>query len=80
MEPRPTRWWRPAPGFAVAFNVAASALLALLCFLPVLWGGATALAAIGQLPAVLGALAAVAVASYFRGRMQAQAATPPRND
>lgn len=75
----PSYGWRPAIGFAVAFNVIASSLLVLMVFAAVVFGAKQAAEAVTQLPSVLGALAAITgtvmpilgIASYFRGKMQA---------
>lgn len=75
----PTYSWRPAIGFAVAFNTFASSLLVLGVFAAVIAGATQAATAVGQLPLVLGSLAAISgtvlpilgIASYFRGKMQA---------
>lgn len=81
----PTYSWRPAIGFAVALNVVASSLLVLVVFVPILFGSAPAAAAVAQLPMVLGALAGinatvmpvVGIASWFRGKAQADPNIPP---
>jgi len=83
----PTYSWRPAIGFAVALNTLASSVLVLGVFGAVVVGSAQAAAAVGQLPLVLGALAAISgtvlpilgIASYFRGKMQADPAVPSDN-
>jgi hypothetical protein len=80
----PTYSWRPAIGFAVALNVVASSLLVLIVFVPVMFGSAPAAAAVSNLPMVLGALAGingtvmpvVGIASWFRGKAQADPAIP----
>lgn len=74
--------WRPFIGFAVGFNTFASGLLVLIVFVPVMFGSAPAAAALANLPTALGALAAinatvlpvVGIASWFRGKMQADPA------
>jgi roadblock/LC7 domain-containing protein len=85
----PTYWWRPLIGMAVAFNVTASSLLVLGVFLPLMFGGAAgaqaSAQAVGHLPMVLGALAGIngtvlpilGIASWFRGKMQADPNIPP---
>lgn len=81
----PTYSWRPMIGFAVAFNVFASSILVLAVFVPVMLGSKEAMAAVGQLPMVLGALAGInatvlpilGIASWFRGKMQADPTIPP---
>lgn len=80
----PTYSWRPAIGFAVAFNTFAASMLVLVVFGPVMWGNKEAAAAIGQLPGVLGALAGInatvlpilGIASWFRGKAQADPRVP----
>jgi len=80
----PTYTWRPAIGFAVALNVTASSLLVLAVFAGVVFGAKEASAAVGQLPMVLGALAAIngtvlpilGIASWYRGKMQADPNIP----
>ncbi len=75
----PTYTWRPMIGFAVGFNTFASSVLVLIVFGPLLFNVAPAAAAVAALPTVLGALAAVnatvlpilGIASWFRGKMQA---------
>ena len=83
----PTYGWRPAIGFAVAFNTFASGILVLIVFGPVMFGVKAASDAISNLPLALGALAAVngtvlpilGIASYFRGKMQADPSIPTDN-
>jgi hypothetical protein len=83
----PTYSWRPAIGFAVAFNVASSSVLVVGVFAAQVFGAQGASAAVAALPSALGALAAitamaapiVGVASYFRGKMQADPAVPTIN-
>ena len=80
----PTYSWRPYIGFAVGTNVFASSALVLIVYGPVMFGVQAAAAAIGSLPTALGALAAVnatvlpilGIASWFRGKMQADARMP----
>jgi hypothetical protein len=80
----PTYTWRPFIGFAVGFNVVASSVLVLAVFVPVMWGNKEAAAAAAQLPAVLGALAAInatvlpilGIASWFRGKAQSDPMNP----
>jgi hypothetical protein len=75
----PTYAWRPFIGFCVGFNTIAASILVLGVFGAVIFGAPQAAAAVTQLPTVLGALAAISatvlpilgIASYFRGRMQA---------
>jgi hypothetical protein len=75
----PTYSWRPAIGFCVGFNTAVASVLVLIVFAAVVLGSPQAAAAVAQLPAVLGALAAInatvlpilGIASWFRGKAQA---------
>lgn len=83
----PTYSWRPFIGFAVGFNTFAAGILVLIVFVPVMLGSAPAAQAIANLPTALGALAAVnatvlpilGIASWFRGRMQADPSIPTVN-
>jgi len=83
----PTYTWRPLVGFAVAFNTFASGILVLMVFGPVMLGNTPAAQAIANLPLALGALAAVngtvlpilGIASWFRGKMQADPTIPTIN-
>jgi roadblock/LC7 domain-containing protein len=80
----PSYSWRPFLGFCVGFNIIASSVLVLLVFVPVMFGNKEAATAIAQLPMVLGALAGInatvlpilGVASWFRGKAQADPNTP----
>lgn len=75
----PTYTWRPFIGFAVGCNTFAAGVLVLIVFGPVMFGSAPAAAALASLPTALGALAAInatvlpilGIASWFRGKMQA---------
>lgn len=75
----PTYTWRPIIGFAVSFILFASAILVLGVFGAQVLGAKSAAIAVTQLPVVLGSLAAVCgtalpilgIASYYRGKMQA---------
>lgn len=75
----PTYSWRPAIGFAVALNIVLATLLVAAVFIAQVAGASGAAAAISALPATLGALAAIAglalpilgIASFFRGKAQA---------
>lgn len=77
--------WRPALGFAVAFNTVAASLLVLVAFALTITNSLTAGDMIASLPGVLGALAAInatvlpvlGIASWYRGKMQADPAIPP---
>lgn len=83
----PTYGWRPAIGFVFAFNLAVSAVLVLVVFIAQVCGASGADKAIAALPQTLGALAAISalatpilgVASWFRGKMQADPAIPTIN-
>lgn len=83
----PTYTWRPLLGMAVALNTAASGTMVLMVFLPVMWGSAVAATAVSALPTALGALAAInatvlpvlGIASWFRGKMQADPSVPTVN-
>lgn len=83
----PSYSWRPFIGFAVGTNVFASGVLVLIVYGPVMFGVQAAALAISSLPAALGALAAVnatvlpilGIASWFRGRMQADPSIPTDN-
>lgn len=83
----PTYSWRPFIGFAVGFNTIAAGVLVLIVFGPVMFGSAPAAQAISYLPSALGALAAVnatvlpilGIASWFRGKMQADPTVPTVN-
>lgn len=87
-ETRAEHWpsysWRPAIGFALAFNIIAATLLVLMVFVPIMFGSTNMAAALASLPTVLGALAAVGatslpvigVASWFRGKAQADPDNP----
>jgi hypothetical protein len=58
-----------------------------MVFLPVMWGSAVAATAVSALPTALGALAAInatvlpvlGIASWFRGKMQADPSIPTTN-
>lgn len=83
----PTYSWRPFIGFAVGTNVFASSALVLFVYVPVMFGNQAASTAIASLPTALGALAAVnatvlpilGIASWFRGKMQADPGIPTNN-
>ncbi len=75
----PSYSWRPFIGFAVGFNVIACSVLVLMVYVPIMLGYSTTAAAIASLPLVIGSLAGVngtvlpilGIASWFRGKMQA---------
>ena len=76
--------WRPLIGISVAFNVAVSSLIVLTAFFASMAGHPEMLV---QLPMILGALAAIntsvlpilGIASYFRGKAQADPSVPFNN-
>lgn len=78
----PTYSWRPAIGFAVAFNTGVASILVVMVYIAVVAGAKEAASAMTTLPMVLGALAAISatvlpilgIASYFRGKAQADPA------
>lgn len=80
----PTYTWRPWIGFCFGLNLLASSVLVLFVFGAVVFGAAGAEKAVGMLPTSLGALAAISglatpilgIASWFRGKMQADPAVP----
>jgi hypothetical protein len=83
----PTYSWRPYIGFAVGTNTFAASVLVLIVYGPVMFGVQAAASAIASLPTALGALAAVnatvlpilGIASWFRGKMQADPSIPTVN-
>lgn len=74
----PTYSWRPAIGFAIAFDLVVSAIVVVVAYVGVMFVGVKP-ETLQYLPAFLGAMAAlvgvaapiVGIASWFRGRMQA---------
>lgn len=76
--------WRPLIGIAVAFNVAVSSIIVLVAYIASMSGHSEML---NSLPMVLGALAAIntsvlpilGIASYFRGKAQADPSVPFNN-
>lgn len=80
----PSYTWRPFIGFCVGFNTIAASVLVLGVFAGTLAGIPAAALAIIQLPTVLGSLAAISatvlpilgIASWFRGKMQADPNIP----
>jgi hypothetical protein len=82
----PTYTWRPAIGFAVALNTLAASVIVLAVFVAQILG-VDAHEAIAQMPTTLGALAAMngtalpilGIASWYRGKMQANPAVPSDN-
>lgn len=83
----PTYSWRPSIGFAFAFNLVMSSVLVLAVYAAQVFGAAGADKAISALPGTLGALAAISglatpilgIASWYRGKMQADPAIPTTN-
>jgi Holin of 3TMs, for gene-transfer release len=83
----PTYTWRPAIGMAFAFNLIAASILVLAVNGAVVFSAPGADKAMAQLPTVLGALAALngvaspilGIASWFRGKMQADPNVPSDN-
>lgn len=82
----PTYSWRPAIGFAVAIVLLLCGLTTLAAYAGAMWFGKTD--ALQHLPGMLGAMSALlgvvaapilGVASYFRGRMQADPNIPTVN-
>lgn len=82
----PTYSWRPFVGFCFGLLGLTSGLTVAVAYIGVMFFGSNA-AVLGQLPGMLGAEAAVmatmapvlGIASYFRGKMQANPATPTDN-
>lgn len=78
----PTWSWRPFIGYCVGFNMIAASLLVLVIGVMLMFGSAAATDAMTHLPMILGALAGIngtalpilGIASYFRGKMQADPA------
>lgn len=83
----PTYSWRPFVGFAVGVNLIASTLLVVGVFIAMCLNAAGADKAVAALPAALGALAALValaspilgIASWYRGKMQADPRIPTDN-
>jgi len=80
----PQYWWRPAIGFAVAIAVILSVLAVFMAYIALFYGRAEGVAA---LPGILGAIAGIiavvspilGIASWFRGKMQADPNIPNPN-
>lgn len=74
----PTYSWRPAIGFAIAINVVLTTLTVGIAYLGIMFGGRDP-AILAHIPGMIGSMAAllaapsgiVGVASYFRGKAQA---------
>lgn len=83
----PTYAWRPFIGFAFGINLVASSVLILGVFTAQVLGSPGADKAVAALPTVLGSLAAIGgtampilgIASWFRGKMQADPSIPTIN-
>lgn len=83
----PTYTWRPMIGFAVAFILVASSVLVLGVFAAQVLGAKEASLAVSQLPSVLTSLSALSatalpilgIASWYRGKMQADPNIPTDN-
>ncbi len=82
----PTYSWRPAIGFAVAIDLIGGALVTIAAYAGVMFFGAKP-EVLSYLPAMLGSMAALVgvavpilgIASYFRGKMQADPTIPTVN-
>jgi hypothetical protein len=80
----PTYTWRPFIGFCFGFNLVAASVLVLFVFGAQVMGAAGAEKGVAMLPTALGALAAISglatpilgIASWFRGKMQADPGVP----
>lgn len=83
----PTYTWRPFIGFIFGINLLIAGLTTAAIYIAVMFGNGTAAAALSTLPAMIGALGAVngaalpilGIASWFRGRMQADPSIPTIN-
>jgi hypothetical protein len=83
----PTYSWRPFIGFVFGLNMLIATITASAVFIGVMCGMASAAQALAALPQMLGALAAInglatpvlGIASYFRGKMQADPSVPTNN-
>lgn len=84
-EHKPTYMWRPMIGFAFAFNMAVAGVSVAVCYIYKMLGGqADVLALLPQMLTQLGivnagALPILGIASYFRGKMQADPNVPTDN-
>ena len=82
----PTYSWRPSIGFAIAINVVLTTLTVMIAYIGVMFFRLDS-KVLSYVPEMLGAMAAllaapsgiVGVASYFRGRMQADPSIPTVN-
>ena len=83
----PTYSWRPFIGFVFGINLLVAGLTTSAVYIAVMCGVASAVQALGSLPAMIGALGAVngaalpilGIASWFRGKMQADPTVPTVN-
>lgn len=83
----PTYSWRPFIGFVFGVNLLVAGLTTSAVYIAVMCGVTSAVQALGSLPAMIGALGAVngaalpilGIASWFRGKMQADPAMPTIN-
>lgn len=81
----PTYGWRPAIGFAVAINIVLSGLTVFAAYIGAMWFGKPE--PLAHLAGMLGAMAALigmaapilGIASWFRGKMQADPSVPTVN-
>lgn len=81
----PTYSWRPAIGFAVAICLVLSGITVTVAYVGAMWFGKAE--PLAHLPGMLGAMAALVgmaapilgIASWFRGKMQADPAVPTVN-
>jgi hypothetical protein len=81
-EKWPTYSWRPAVGFAFAFNLVQVSLVASVCYLAAIFGGK--IEYLAKLPDFITAITALnatampilGVAAWFRGKMQADPNVP----
>lgn len=83
----PTYTWRPFIGFVFGINLLVAGLTTSAVYIAVMCGVTSAVQALGSLPAMIGALGAVngaalpilGIASWFRGKMQADPSIPTVN-
>lgn len=82
----PTYSWRPSIGFSIAINVVLTSLTVMVAYIGVMFFRLDA-AVLAHIPGMVGAMAAlqvapsgiVGVASWFRGKMQADPSLPTVN-
>lgn len=83
----PTYGWRPFIGFTFGANLLIAGLTTSAVYIAAMFGSTTASAALTSLPSMIGALGAInaaalpilGVASWFRGKMQADPGIPTTN-